>query len=132
MAAYKDKERGGQLMLTAAAFIIIVAGMREAQPLLVPFLLSGFIAIIAAPALFFLKRHRIPTAAALLLVILTIVASGMLLGALVGSSVDDFSAQLPTYQEKLRKLTSTLLGWLGNQGIPVPEQALGKLFDPAK
>lgn len=56
-------------MLTAAAFIIIVAGMREAQPLLVPFLLSGFIAIIAAPALFFLKRHRIPTAAALLLVI---------------------------------------------------------------
>ncbi|MEJ1364829.1 MAG: AI-2E family transporter [Candidatus Sedimenticola sp. (ex Thyasira tokunagai)] len=132
MTAFDKKESSGQLMLTAAAFIIVVAGMREAQSLLVPLLLSGFIAIIAAPALFYLKQHRIPTAVAMLLVILVIVVVGMLLGVLIGSSVDDFSAQLPTYQEKLQKLTSALLGQLSSYGIPVPEQALGKLFDPGK
>ncbi|MES9879347.1 MAG: AI-2E family transporter, partial [Sedimenticola sp.] len=50
----------------------------------------------------------------------------------IGSSVDDFSAQLPSYQEKLQKLTAALLSWLNGYGIPVPEQALGKLFDPGK
>lgn len=132
MSNSKPGAQGGQLILTAAAVIIVIAGMREAQSLLVPFLLSGFIAIIAAPALFYLKQHRIPTPIALLLVILVIVAVGMLLGVLVGSSIDDFSAQLPSYQEKLRKLTAALISWLGTYGIPLPEETLGKLFDPGK
>ncbi len=124
--------RQRQILLTIAAFVIVVAGMREAQPLLVPFLLSGFIAIIAAPALFFLKQRRIPTGVALLLVILTIIGTGMLLGVLVGSSINDFSAQLPLYQEKLRGQTSSLLQWITSLGIPLPEQAFSKFLDPGK
>ncbi|MES9963806.1 MAG: AI-2E family transporter [Candidatus Sedimenticola sp. 20ELBAFRAG] len=120
------------LLLTLAAFVIVVAGIREAQAILVPFLLSGFIAIIAAPALFFLKDHKIPTGIALLLVILSIAGIGMLLGALVGSSVDDFSSQLPLYQEKLKLQVSGLLQWLSGMGIPVPEPTLYKLLDPSK
>lgn len=119
-------------MLTLAAFVIVVAGMREAQDILVPFLLSGFIAIIAAPALFFLKDHKIPTGIALILVILSIVGIGVLLGALVGSSVDDFSALLPSYQEKLKLQIGGLLEWLSGMGIPVPEPTLYKYLDPSK
>ena len=70
---------GGSYLLSAAAFIIVVAGMREAQGLLVPFLLSIFIAIIAAPALSFLTSHRIPTAISMILVIAAIVGGGMYL-----------------------------------------------------
>lgn len=120
------------ILLGLAAFVIVVAGMREAQTLLVPFLLSGFIAIIAAPALVFLRDHKIPTGIALLLVILAIVGSGMLLGVLVGNSIDDFSAQLPEYQQKLTGQTEALFQWLISLGLPVPEQTLGNLFNPAK
>jgi AI-2 transport protein TqsA len=120
------------ILITLAAFVIVVAGMREAQSLLVPFLLSGFIAIIAAPALFYLRDHRIPTAIALLLVILCIVGVGLLFGALVGSSVDDFSAQLPSYQQKLKTQTSGFLSWLSGWGISIPQEAFGKLLDPSR
>jgi AI-2 transport protein TqsA len=123
---------GGQFLITAAAFIIVVAGMREAQDLLVPFLLSGFIAIVAAPALFYLKGHRIPTGIALLLVILAIVGTGMLLGVLIGNSIEDFSSQLPTYQAKLKAQTASMLQWLGGMGIHLPEQTLSGFLDPAR
>ena len=53
--------QGSRILLTMAAFVVVVAGVREARELLVPFLLSAFIAIIAAPPLFYLKHKRIPT-----------------------------------------------------------------------
>ncbi len=119
-------------LLTAAAFVIVVAGMKQAQDILVPFLLSGFIAIVAAPPLFFLKQRKIPTSIALLLVIGVIVLAGVLLGAMVGSSVDDFSAQLPLYQERLHSQTGALLAWLNGIGITIPQETMAKLVDPAR
>jgi len=38
----------GGLLVTLAAFVIVVAGMKAAAPLLVPFLLALFIAILIA------------------------------------------------------------------------------------
>ena len=40
----------GNALISAAAFVIVIAGVREAQEILVPFLLSVFIAVIAIPA----------------------------------------------------------------------------------
>jgi len=124
--------QGAGILLTTAAFIIIVAGMREAQDLLVPFLLSTFIAIIAAPALTFLTSHRIPIAIAMIMVMLCIAGVGMLLGSMIGSAVDDFSTQLPLYQDKLKTITDNVLHWITAQGIALPEQALSKILDPSK
>ncbi len=132
MSEHGSQSRNGRLLLSAAAVVIIIAGIREAQAILVPFLLSAFIAIIAAPTLFFLKRHRVPEILALLLVILSIVAVGMLLGALVGSSVDRFVAQLPVYQQKLQGQVGALLAWLNELGLPLPREALSKLLNPSR
>ncbi len=119
-------------MVTAAAFVILVAGLREAQSLLVPFLLSAFIAIIAMPPLVFLQHRHIPKGVALTLVVGSVVGVGMLMGALVGSAVDDFSAQLPTYQAKLDVQTANLLSWLAGMGIEVSREVVNSLLDPAK
>jgi predicted PurR-regulated permease PerM len=115
-----------------AAFVIIVAGVREARELLVPFLLSAFIAIIAAPPLFYLKNRKIPTGISLVLVIGLVVVAAVMIGALVGNSIDDFSAQLPFYQERLNALTTSLLSWLGEMGIEIPKQTVSMLMDPGK
>lgn len=132
MSEQTGHNSAGRALLVSAAFVIVVAGMREAQSILVPFLLSGFIAIIAAPALFFLRRHKVPSIIAILLVILVIASIGLLLGALVGNAVDDFSAQLPNYQAKLKNLTGNSLSWLEQLGIPVPAEIFSKLLDPAR
>ncbi len=50
---FSDPAPATRFMLVTAAFIILVAGMKAAQPLLVPFLLALFIAVMAAPPLFF-------------------------------------------------------------------------------
>ncbi len=124
--------QGLRILLTLAAIVVVIAGVREARELLVPFLLSGFIAIIATPPLFFLKHRKIPTGIALALVIGLVVIALVLMGVLVGNSIDDFSAQLPTYQERLNTQTAALLAWLGEQGIEIPKQTASKLMDPAK
>ncbi|MEW7979888.1 MAG: AI-2E family transporter [gamma proteobacterium symbiont of Phacoides pectinatus] len=132
MDGHSDARPHTSLLLSLAACVIVVAGMREAQALLVPFLLAGFIAIVAAPAMFHLCRRGIPAPLALVLVILGIFSVGMLLGVLVGGSLDDFSARLPEYQAKLKSQTTQLLQWLQGLGLPLPEQALGNLLDPAR
>ncbi len=124
--------QGSRILLTMAAFVVVVAGVREARELLVPFLLSAFIAIIAAPPLFYLKRKKIHTGFALALVVGVVVIAIVLLGVLVGSSIDDFSAQLPFYQERLNGQTKILLAWLAEIGIDIPQQTASKLLDPAK
>jgi predicted PurR-regulated permease PerM len=132
MQTSQPKSLSSHFLVIAAAFIIVVAGMREAQPILVPFLLSAFIAIIAMPPLVFLQHRGIPKGIALAVVILAVVVLGMLMGALVGNSADDFSRQLPTYQQKLEGQTAGALKWLADMGVEVSQDAARKLLDPGK
>jgi len=91
-----------QAILVTAAFVIVIAGMRAAEAILVPFLLSAFIAIVSAPSLFWLQRRGLPTWLAMLLVIATILTAGAVLGALIGNSIREFSQALPEYQARLQ------------------------------
>lgn len=116
----------------AAAFVILVAGMQAAQPLLVPFLLSLFIAVIATPPLFYLKSKGFPEGVAIFIVVLGIALVGLLLGWMVGDSLNDFTSNLPKYQERLLSLSQGLLHWLNQHDIRVDQQALLTFLDPGK
>lgn len=45
-----DKSQPTMFLLTMAALVVVVAGLKAAQDIVIPFLLSGFIAIICGPA----------------------------------------------------------------------------------
>ena len=126
------KEQGGgrRFVLTAAALVIIIAGIRVAAPILVPFLLSVFIAIICGAPLAWFRKRGIPKALALPIVIAAAIAFGLILAVLVGTSVDDFSRSLPAYQERLKEQTAALLGWLAGFGIDLSDQGILNAFDP--
>jgi len=64
--------------------------MRAASEFLVPLMLSAFIAIISAPPLFWLRRRRVPAGLAVFIVIIVVIFFGLAVGALVGTSLDDF------------------------------------------
>ena len=98
-----EASTGARLLVTAAAFVVVVAGMKAAAPLMVPFLLSMFIAIICAPALYWLQARRVPTAVALLIVIASMGIIALSVVALVGSSLNSFAQNLPKYESSLRK-----------------------------
>ncbi|OUS26789.1 hypothetical protein A9Q99_16350 [Gammaproteobacteria bacterium 45_16_T64] len=119
-----------RILLGTACFIIIVAGMKSSAEMIVPFLLSGFIAILCAPPIFWLEQKRLPTAAAVTIVITLFVLGGTLVSAIVGASVSDFADQLPHYQERLHAEKENLAHWLSTYGIEVPSLVLKEQINP--
>ncbi len=121
-----------RFLLSAAAFVVIVAGMKAAVTLLIPFLLSLFIAVIAAPPLFYLKNRGVPSGLAMVSVIGMIIIVGLLLAWLVGGSLSEFTNNLPGYQVILKQQSAKLVAWLSQQGLDLDLNALTTYFDPAK
>jgi predicted PurR-regulated permease PerM len=117
-------------ILILASFVIVVAGMKAASSLLVPFFLAVFIAIICAPGLFWLQRKGLPKFIALVLILLVILAVGFLFGALIGPSLNNFLSSLPGYQEELSAHIGALIGWLGGKGINIPAEEVSGTFHP--
>lgn len=119
-------------LLALAAFVVIVAGMRAADALLVPFLLSLFIAVIAAPPLFYLKDRGVPSGLAMLAVIAMIIILGMLIGWMIGGSLNDFTKNIPLYQERLTAQSGQVIQWLQGQGVQLEQEAVRAFFNPGK
>ncbi len=53
---------GTRFLIGAACFVVVVGGMRAAESILVPFLLSALIGFICSPPLFWLQRKGVPKA----------------------------------------------------------------------
>lgn len=130
MKAVVSEMKASQILITIAAFIIVIAGMRAAVVILVPFLLAAFIAVVSAPPLFWLQRKGLPTWLALIIVILGVLLIGFLIAGLVGSSVKAFSEDLPGYEAKLRQQTTTVINWLKKHGVDTSNLSLTKIFNP--
>ncbi len=122
--------RTSQAVVTLAACIVIIAGMKAATAILIPFLLAAFIAIICAAPMFWLQRKGVPATLAVLLVVLGILSVLILVGALGGQSINDFSKDLPIYQAKIKAQTSALLAYLDKLGVDTQALALNEVFDP--
>ncbi len=119
-----------KFLIYTAAFIIVVAGMKSAETLLVPFLLSVFIAVICSPLLTWLHERGLPYIVAILLIISLIVVFGIGIGAVVGSSINEFSKDLPVYQDKLQLITADAIAWLEGQGVSISGTQLKESFNP--
>jgi len=117
-------------LLILASFIIVVAGMKAASSILVPFFLAVFIAVICAPPLFWLQRKGVPKVLALALILVTILIVGLLFGALIGPSLNDFLSSLPNYQERLSTHITALIGWLREKGVNIPAKEVPRTLHP--
>lgn len=123
---------GGQAALTLAAVVIVIAGIKAAAAILIPFLLAVFVAIVLAPGQRWLVTRGMPQPLALVLLILALLLSGLLLAALLGSSLEQFSRSLPHYQERLHEGATWLLGWLADHGAVVSRELVFDTLDPGK
>lgn len=117
-------------ILIFAGLVIIVAGLRAGAELLVPFLLAAFIAVLCAPPMFWLQRKGWPPLAALSLIIVVIIGANVLLTVLVGTSINDFSANVPQYQQRLQQEAAGTINWLQQHGVRLPAKALLRQVNP--
>ncbi len=128
----RDEIQRNYLLFDLAAFVIVVAGMKAAEAVIVPFLLAAFIAIIAGTPVFWLTRLRVPTMAAIVLVLGGLVGLFVGVGAVVGQSIEQFLAQLPVYSERATALTAQVAEFAGRFGVPVDVERISNFIDPGQ
>lgn len=128
--------RGVSYLYMAAAFVIVVAGMRAAEPILNPLLLAVLLAVISSPAYFALLKRKFSNWLSLLIVIGVLSAAVLSLALVVRGSVSGFIARQTHYHEqwdeRTRGLEKQVKSWVptwvrnldkqpGDGELPPPE-----------
>jgi predicted PurR-regulated permease PerM len=126
-----DRHPGARLLLVLSCLMIVAAGLRAAKPIMVPFFLALFLAVVSIPMMFWLRRHGVPAAAAIALAVL---ADALLIGGillLVFNSTGALIQKLPLYRVALVEQFDRWGRWLGERGLLDLEYLTANLLDPA-
>ena len=118
-------------ILVMAGIVIVLAGVKTAAALLVPFLLATFIAIICNPIIVKASQYNIPKGISVVFVILIFVAIVLSLGGLVGKSLTELSQLLPQYRTQLQDQFIWLTEKLSEYNIHLSTGVVLEYFDPA-
>lgn len=124
-----QESRVGYSFIVMASVIIVLAGIKSASDILVPFLLSLFIAIILSPSYNYIKSKKIPEAIALMLVMGLFLVFLALVGKLIGTSVADFSANTDVYTSKLTAEYNNIVNYAQSMGVVLPVDDFSNLFN---
>ncbi len=120
-----------KILLVTAALFVVLAGIKTATNILVPFLLSTFIAIICNPLITKAEKHKIPKAFSVLFVILMFVMIVISLAGLVGKSLGELSASMPEYRLQLQGQLSWVIDKLASYNIVLSSELITEHVDPA-
>lgn len=125
--------RGGatHTLLVIAAVFIILAGLKTAANLLVPFLLSIFIAIICNPLVSKITKFKVHKSIAVIAVIMLFVIVALSLAGLVGKSLNELSGLMPQYRMQLKGQLVWLTTQLANFNIHISASIVAEHFDPS-
>lgn len=119
-----SEKSGARFLLTAAATVIVVAGLRAGAPVLLPFSVAAFLAMMSLPVMFQCQRRLPPWAAitVTLLVTMSVFTGLVLIGT---QSVSELQPQLPRYQVGVQRLWSDFTNWLTARGLGSEEYLQG-------
>ncbi len=121
---------GLKAVIMLGMLIIIMAGIKVAAEIIVPFILALFIAVILNPVITRLEKIRLPRVLAIMLVVLVVILLMALLMAYLGTSLNELARTLPQYRSSLIAPLKTLEPWLQRAGIEVSVDELVKYIDP--
>lgn len=114
--AMPSRREGVSYLYMLAAFVVVVAGMRAAEPILNPLLLAVFLSVICAPGYLWLLRRGLSQWISLLIVAGTLSAVVVVLLGVVMQSISSFTTKQAHYQEqiplRLNELKDDVMGWL--------------------
>lgn len=101
-----------------AAMVIIIGGLKAISPIITPFLLASFLAIICIPPLTWMKRHGMPGWAAFVLLFSTVGFSFFLLFLAIKGTSESLVLKAPLYQERLTIQLMELRRLATEYGVP--------------
>lgn len=122
-----------RVFVAMAAIVIILAGVKIAAEIVIPFLLSLFIAIICAPIIRFMTELKVPLWLAISLLFVLFVTGFFFLAGLINSTIREFSVSIPQYKillyERLTSLIQLAQAW--NIPLSISREQILEQFDPS-
>lgn len=110
---------GARFLFVAACAVVVVAGLKMGAPILVPFALALFLAVLTLPIMIGLTRARLPAPLAVLAAVLVDVAVFGLIVLLAVRSLGDVQTRFPVYVARFRGLWLDWIASLEARGVPV-------------
>jgi predicted PurR-regulated permease PerM len=129
---HRTRDRGARFLLVAASFVIVVAGLKAAASLFLPFLVALFLAMVSLPLLNWLQKKGIPTPIAVLITIVVVFAVVFGFGVLIGGSIAGFTEAAPRYRERIELMAADVLQWFASLGIAVPQELTTDIVRPGR
>jgi AI-2 transport protein TqsA len=107
----------GRRILTLAAAVVIVFGLKFAQPFLVPVVIGLMVAAVSSPLVTWLVRRGAPTVVGAAIVLALDIAVLGVLARLLLLAASDLQDGLPAYVEKFSALNRAFTHYLQQKGL---------------
>jgi predicted PurR-regulated permease PerM len=115
--------------VAAACLVVLVAGLKAAGDIFLPFLLALFVAVLSLPLISWLRRHRVPGGVAVLLTVLAVLGVLTALGLVLTSSIASVADAVPRYEARFLELLEPYLARLEARGLRVSEGLASQLLN---
>jgi len=123
---------GARSLMVGAAVVVVLAGLKAAQSLVIPFLLALFLAIICFPVVAWLTSRKVPVGLAVVAVVVVLLAAFSGFGAIIGGSVNDFAAFAAQNQPRFDGLVKSASTWFEARDIDPASLDLLNMLQPGK
>lgn len=117
-----------RVLVSAAALVVIIAGIKLASSLVVPLLLAAFLAMVTSPFVAWLRRHRVPAILAVLAALAVDLVALAGFAVALGQGLAGFERKIPVYVQSLDAMSASVSGWLQSKGLPA--EAVGQAVAP--
>jgi len=126
----KKKRPESRIMVSLAAFVVVMAGAMAADSIITPMLLAFFISIISIQPVVWLFDRGVNHTLAVLIVLLLVLSFFGGLAAVLGNSVNNFAQDAPLYANKLLAITDGFIQSLNERGFDIPGDQWDATFNP--
>ncbi len=118
-------------VIILAAVVVVIYGMQMMSVLLVPFLIAAFLALITVRPMLWLQAHRVPSILAALIIVTMLMLILATVGVILGTSIADFTAALPSYQARLDVIIDGVFDFIvRNLNVDESIESIGDMVDP--
>jgi predicted PurR-regulated permease PerM len=130
MDSKNSTDTGFKYWVTAASFVIVIAGMKVAASIVIPLLLSLLIASICYAPFTWLQKKNVPDMIAIIIVLIGILAISFLIVAMLGTSVSGFADKVPFYEQKFSTYWADINKWLVANDLIGKDMKLNEKINP--
>ena len=128
-----EQNPGARFLLMAASGVVVIFGLQFASPILLPFALALFLAILSLPLVLGMVRRGLPAPIAIFVALVVVVGVFGLLILLAGQSLPELQLKIPRYapalQNRVGGVIETLEDWFDR---PIGALVANPLLDPQR